>query len=316
MKCKVAFIGAGYMATEHLKAFNGIASVELAGIYSRTRSRAEQLAEHYGIQQVFDSIVDLYNQTKADLVVISVPELAAREVATIAFQFPWICLFEKPAGFNVEDAEEIIKVQRQFSAKAFVALNRRHYGSTRAVLASLKKTHGPRLIQVLDQEDTAAALALGHPELVVQNWMYANSIHLIDYFQIFCRGSLINIENIIPWDPKDPFLIMSKLTYDSGDIGIYQAVWNAPGPWSVVVSTTEKRFEMRPVESAFEQIYGKRVLEPLPVDERDNLFKPGIREQAELAVKAVLEKNVPVKLPTLDEALTVMKITRKIYFNG
>jgi predicted dehydrogenase len=315
MKCKVAFIGAGYMATEHLKAFKDIEGVELVGIYSRTRSRAEQLAQSYGIHEVFDNIEELYTRTNADIVVISVPELAARKVATVAFQFPWICLLEKPVGFNVEDAEEIIKVQMQFSAKAYVALNRRHYGSTRAVKASLEKSIGPRLVQVLDQEDTKAALGVGQPELVVKNWMYANSIHVIDYFQLFCRGTLISVENIIPWDPETPFLIMSKLTYDSGDIGIYQAVWNAPGPWSVVISTPEKRFEMRPVEFAFEQVYGKRVLEPLPVDERDNLYKPGIRVQAEVAVKAVLEKNFPVQLPTLEDALTAMKITRKIYFN-
>ena len=41
---KVAYVGAGYMAKEHIKAFADMPEVALAGIYSRTRERAEGLA--------------------------------------------------------------------------------------------------------------------------------------------------------------------------------------------------------------------------------------------------------------------------------
>ena len=314
--CKIAFIGAGYMTSEHLKAFKDIPNVELTGIYSRTRSRAEALAKEFRLPNVCDSVDELYKSTKADLVVVSVPELSTRLVLTEVFTFPWVSLIEKPVGYDVDDAEKIFDQLKKQNAKAYVALNRRHYGSTRNVLAALTQNDGNRLIQIHDQEDAKAALAAGQPELVVRNWMYANSIHLIDYFQLFARGELLSVENIIPWDPHSPFLVLAKLTYDSGDIGIYQAVWNAPGPWSVVISTQQKRFEMRPVESACEQLYGKRTLEPLPPAEWDARFKPGLRMQAELAVKAVGQKHGGIiELPTLEQALKAMKITRKIYFN-
>jgi predicted dehydrogenase len=317
MKCKVAFVGAGYMTSEHLKAFNDISGVELSGIYSRTRSRAESLAKQFSVSHVCNSIAELYQITKADLIVVSVPELSTRSVMDEVFKFPWLSLIEKPAGYDIEDAENILKESKKYSSKAYVALNRRHYGSTQNVLSALKETKGTRLIQINDQEDVKAALAAGQPELVAQNWMYANSIHLIDYFQLFARGSLVSVENIIPWNPNSPFLVMSKLIYDSGDIGIYQAVWNAPGPWSVVVSTQERRFEMRPIESAFEQVYGKRILEPMPSTEWDSLYKPGLRRQAEFAVKAALNQgdDIVSSLPTLEQALNTMKITRKIYFD-
>ena len=41
---KVAFIGAGYMAEEHMRAFASLSDVTIAGIHSRTRERADKLA--------------------------------------------------------------------------------------------------------------------------------------------------------------------------------------------------------------------------------------------------------------------------------
>ncbi len=48
--CKVAFVGAGYMGTEHAKAFADVPGVELSGIFSRTRERAEKLAKEVWYQ--------------------------------------------------------------------------------------------------------------------------------------------------------------------------------------------------------------------------------------------------------------------------
>ncbi len=312
--CKVAFVGAGYMSSEHLKAFKNVPGVELAGIYSRTRSRAAKLAQEFGVPLVCDSVADLYEKTKADLVVVSVPELSVREVCLDTFLYPWVCLIEKPAGYDLLDAQRILAGATVKKRLAFVALNRRHYSSTRLVLADLAQQQGPRLIHVYDQEDQVAARKAGQPELVVQNWMYANSIHMIDYLSILGRGNIISVDPIIPWTPESPRFVMAKISYDSGDIAIYEAVWNGPGPWAITVATQEKRWEMRPLEQASFQAYGSRKLEPLLVHEWDTMFKPGLRVQAEEAVKAAMGK--PHVLPSLEDAMKSMKLTATVYGHG
>ncbi len=55
-KIKVALIGAGYTANEHLKAFRDIEEVEITGIFSRTREKAESLATKYNILNVCDTL--------------------------------------------------------------------------------------------------------------------------------------------------------------------------------------------------------------------------------------------------------------------
>ena len=75
---RVAFVGAGYMASEHLRAFAAFPEVELVGIHSGSTNRAEALAQNYPGLKVFRTIETLYTQTKPDLVVIAVPELACQ----------------------------------------------------------------------------------------------------------------------------------------------------------------------------------------------------------------------------------------------
>ncbi|MCT7995221.1 Gfo/Idh/MocA family protein [Laspinema olomoucense] len=310
--CKVAIVGAGYMADEHIKAFRDIPGVELSGIFSRTYERAGNLAKKWSIQKVCRSIDELYNNTRADLVIVTVPELATKSVVQQCFGYSWTCLIEKPVGYNLTEAEAITQSAQISGAKAFVALNRRHYSSTLAMLNDLAKNSEPRLIQIQDQQDAISALKAGQPEEVVANWMYANSIHLIDYLSILGRGKVTEIQSLIPWTPQDPRYVATKIQFDSGDIGFYQGVWNAPGPWAVSVTTPSKRWEMRPLEKGFYQPYGSRQLEPVEIDSWDQQFKAGLRRQAQLAIRAASGESIP-ELPTLEDALASMRLVQAIY---
>ncbi len=50
--CRVAVVGAGGMAREHLRAFGDVPGVALAGIHSRTRVRDEALAAEFEVPAV------------------------------------------------------------------------------------------------------------------------------------------------------------------------------------------------------------------------------------------------------------------------
>jgi predicted dehydrogenase len=100
-ECRVAFVGAGSMAREHIRAFADVPGVVLSGIQSRTKARAEALAAELGVGLVCDSIEELHERTHAHLVVVSVPELSANDVSRRCFAFPWTALLEKPAGYDL-----------------------------------------------------------------------------------------------------------------------------------------------------------------------------------------------------------------------
>ncbi len=309
---KIAIVGAGYMASEHTKAFSGLPGVNLVGITSRTRARAEKLAVEYPGMKVFDSVEELYRETQADLVIITVKEMSMAQVATECFRFPWAALLEKPAGYDLANAQLILEEARKNSRRVWVALNRRAYSSTRQVLARLEGSTSPRYIRVLDQQDQVTARDIyKEPPEVVRNYMYANSIHLIDYFRVFGRGEVTHITPISPWTPDAPWMVVAKLEFSSGDLGIYEAVWNGPGPWTVTVVTPEQRLEMRPLEQASLQLRGERKVTQLEISTDDSQFKPGLRQQARDVLAAIAGLESPI--PSLEDSFASMRLVAGIF---
>jgi predicted dehydrogenase len=307
---KIAIVGAGYMAQEHAKAMHSLPDVEIAGFCSRTRSRAEALAQTYSVP-VFDTIEEMYETTRADAVVVTVNELSMPTVCDACFRFPWVCLLEKPVGVDLVAAKRILDNSRQSGNRSYVALNRRSYSATRQALSELAADDSPRLISILDQEDQEAARGAGQPEEVVRNWMYANSIHLIDYLSFLARGDVVSVEHGVPWSPDAPGFVVAIVRFSSGDVGVYQAVWNAPGPWSVSVTNRSLRLEMRPIEKLAVQRRGDRRLTEVSPESIDSEYKPGLRCQAEQLVEA-LKGHTP-KLASLEDATRSMALCAKIY---
>jgi predicted dehydrogenase len=309
--CTVAVIGAGKMASEHLRAFAGCPGVRMVGIHSRTRSRAEVLANEFRIETVADSVAELYEKTRATLVVVAVPALVTNSVSQECFAFPWTVLLEKPPGYNLRDAETIQAAAAAKGRKVLVGLNRRFFSSTRAALTDLAQYDTPRFIHVQDQQSLEAAASMGHPDVVVQNWMYVNSIHVIDYLRTFGRGSITSVSPVLGWAPHAAAVVVAKVEFDSGDIGLYEGIWRGPGPWAVSITTAEKRWEMRPLEQAAFQVRGERRLQAVDVHPCDGELKPGFRLQAEMAVAAALGQ--PSDIPTLDEAMPTMRLIQAIF---
>jgi predicted dehydrogenase len=260
---------------------------------------------------VFESIAAMYRVTEADAVVVAVNELSMPDVCVECFRQPWVCLLEKPIGIDLSEAQAILAASREAGAKAFVALNRRSYSATRQALDRLTGDEGPRLISVLDQQDLAGARASGQPERVVSNYMFANSIHLIDYLCTFGRGDIVSVSPIVPWTPKRTEFVIATVRFSSGDLGVYQAVWNGPGPWSVTVTNQNARFELRPLEKLGIQRRGERQLAEVAVEAIDRDYKPGLRHQAEQLIRFLTEAKT--SLASVEEAVRSMALCADIY---
>jgi predicted dehydrogenase len=310
-KIKLGIVGAGYMALEHIKAFSDIEGIEIVAITSRSSERAKELAKAYGIGSVCLSISDMYHRHEPNGLIVAVSEIETYGVLINAAQYSWSILVEKPAGLNFTEAKKLYENVKFKQDSIFVAFNRRHYSSTREVLKQLNQGHGSRIIVVNDQEDSEFELANQRHRDVVENWMYANSIHLIDYFSLFCRGELKNLKNIVPWKGLGTEFVHCELEYSSGDKGVYLAYWNRPHPWSVSISTKENWWEIRPIESAARISRESRVPVHIAKSKWDSDFKPGLRLQAEEFISHLnMHQN---NLPTIKDSLSTMELVSKLY---
>jgi predicted dehydrogenase len=311
MAFKVAFIGAGYMAEEHLKVFSAQPEFEITGIYSRSFLKAEQIAEKYDVKFVADSIDNLFKNGKPELLVICVPELELWNVFLGASSYPWKMLIEKPVGINVGESQKFLSKSLENGLEVYVALNRRHYESTRLALNKLKSDSGNRFVHITDQQDLLAAKLSGQPEQVLNNWMYANSIHVIDLFSIFCRGSAESVQTVDTKLNSSSKVISSTIQFDSGDFGIYNGIWNAPGPWQATITTEKTRYELRPLEKITVQEFPSRVTKLIDNSDIDQKFKPGLFEQSSQAI--FMLKNQAHTLPSLIDSMKTMSLIERMY---
>jgi predicted dehydrogenase len=309
-KIKVAIIGAGNIAEEHLKAFTAQEDCEIVGIYSRTEIKARKIADKYNISNVVNSINELA-KLLPHVIVIAVSIESTEAICLEAFNYPWLILVEKPVGINYDSAKLIFDKAVKSNSKVFVALNRRQFSSTLCALNLLTIDTSKRFVIINDQEDPFLQIKSGMREDLVKNLMYTNSIHLIDYFKIFCRGNIDKINIAENWKEGKSNVVSASINFDSGDIGLYVALWDMPGPWSVSVVTKNHNITMKPLEQLHLQEYGSRKSSIIEISDNDKLFKPGFYSQALNVVKAV--KGESNNLATLEDALNSMKLIKDLY---
>ena len=309
---RVAIIGAGAVAREHARAFQAQPGVELVSVHSRTAAKADMLAAEFLIGHSARSISELYEVGRPDLVVVAVTIPATRQVCLTCLEHEAPLLVEKPLGLNLQECEEIVARASEQGRQGYVAFNRRHYASTQWVKDGLASVDSQRFIRIEDQEDTDAASRDGHAREVLENWMYANSIHMIDLARQFGRGQIVRVSPVRPYSgPRDTLAVVAEIEFDSGDFALYECVWNAQGPWAATVHTRERRFEMRPVEAAQYQTRQDRTRHAMPVADVDQAYKPGFFMQARAAISAA--RGEAHTLATFEDALETARLTHRIF---
>jgi predicted dehydrogenase len=301
------------MAAEYLKAASAVENFDIVSIYSRNSQTASALAEKFKVLEIASSVDD-FAKLNLDFLIVCVPELATAGIISEFSELNVPLLVEKPVGLTLTDALAIESFAKDKNLPVFAALNRRFYSSSITVFNELATTNGKRFIQVNDQENTNAALAAGQPSVVVDNWMFANSIHIIDYISNVCRGEPTVLYKRIDVLHEDSYVAHANISFSSGDEALYTCYWNIPGGWSVNISTASKTWQLSPLESARSRELSDRNYKEFGVENLDISYKPGL-------VRMLLEVQKCINgemhdLTSLAEANRTMKLIDMIYSNG
>ena len=306
-KVKIALIGAGKISQEYLNAIKKNKNFfTIKCIIGRTLTNVKKLSKKYCLKNYYDNIDKIFIH-KVDIIIVAVDVSSTIKVVKRLKNFNGIIFFEKPLGVNFKETKLISKILEKNKKNCFVALNRRFYSNIQFAKNCLKKDSSPRIISVYDQENTNY---LNHKKIVIKNWMFANSVHLIDLLNFFARGVLKKITTTKKISKKEKIFI-SKLTYSSGDIGLYTSVWNRPGPWSISISSSKYFFDFNPLEKLRVRNFPINKSIDVLLDEK-NTLKPGFHGQL-LALKEFFKKGISQDLLNIDEYVELARIIKRIY---
>ena len=268
----ICLIGAGYMAEEYLKVLSD-KKLKCFGIHSRTKSKINYLKEKYNIKKIFKNIREINNSEEIDSIIIAVNEISTFKILNKLNLKKFKILCEKPVGVNYDESQKILKLIKKNRSSLFVSMNRRYFNSTIKAKNYVKNKTGKRFIYINDQQIQNRKKAVVNKQM-----MYGNSVHLIDYINMFGRGSLKKIIKIKKNEFKKMSETISKIFLSSGDEILYTCNWNSAGAWSVNIIQSNQRCELKPLENLMheELVNGKRIRKNYNVIGYDKKFKPGL----------------------------------------
>ena len=314
-KIKVGFIGTGYMANEYAKVLskNFPFKISLVGAINKSNSRIKDFINKYKILKQYKNINQMMNYAKPDVVIVSVNELSTYGVIKELCKFKCVCLIEKPVGIDARQNKKILSLKKNKNFFSFIALNRRFYSSVISTNKILENDSSKRIIKIFDQENIIIPKKNNVPKKVTNNWMYANSIHMLDFVFIFGRGKIKKIKTLNKKNYLSKKTISSRIEFTSGDIVDYYCTWNRPAPWSVQISTEKYFLELKPIEKLSYLTDQNRKWINVGISKNDKEFKPGIFLQTLQLFNFFKNKNS--KLKDLNYSKKIMNLIRDIYFD-
>ena len=88
----------------------------------------------------------------------------------------------------------------------------------------------------------------------------------------------MKIKKISNWKNYSRHIFTCYIYFSSGDIGIYRALWNLPGSWSVKVIVNEETYELKPLEKILYRGANSRTDIEVKLNySNDRNYKPGIK---------------------------------------
>lgn len=107
---RVALLGAGYIADWHAQCLRSVAGVELVAVCDRFLSKAQALANKFGIPKVYGSLEEMLAAERLDAVHVLLPPNLHFDAARILLEAGVDVLIEKPMCDRAVDCDELVRI--------------------------------------------------------------------------------------------------------------------------------------------------------------------------------------------------------------
>lgn len=124
-KLKFAIIGAGVWGETHAYLYNEHPMVDVVAVCDLNRSRAENLAQKFGIAKVYTDHRQMLKEVEIDAVAIVTPDFAHGQVTVDCAAAGKHILLEKPLATTREDVTAIVNAVRANKVRLMVDLHNR-----------------------------------------------------------------------------------------------------------------------------------------------------------------------------------------------
>ncbi|MGG1575054.1 Gfo/Idh/MocA family protein [Fictibacillus sp. NRS-1165] len=214
---KIVILGYGFIGDIHLNAYRQMNDVEVAGIYSTTRTGDLQGIPFYNDLERCLEI--------ADVVDVCLPTFMHRDVFEKAVERGKHVFLEKPMAHTDEDCQRMLELEEQSSSKVMVGQVLRYFPEYR------------KLKESIDPDKPASTLLSRRSQLPVsaKNWSLDRrnsggvildlSLHDID----FARWAFGPVTRVYAQTDPDHYYALITLRHENGSISRIEGSWRYDG---------------------------------------------------------------------------------------
>lgn len=283
---KVLLVGAGDMAISYANVLKDM-NVDLT-VVGRGLQSSERFYNTTGINCIaggLDNYVKEHPSPQNDLyVILSVgTEAIMSSLQALVKLNPKRVLIEKPGAISINEIIDRKEDFRSLEGRVFVAYNRRFYSSVDQARKLIAEDGGLTSFNFEFTEWSHTITPLVKSPGVKENWLFANSSHVID-LAFFIGGipekmaCFSQKAREISWHDNTVF---SGAGITKGNILFnYSANWESAGRWGIELHTLKNKYYLKPLEKLFIQKRGEIALNECIFDDSlDIQYKPGLYNQ-------------------------------------
>jgi len=314
MSVKIGLIGAGDIARKHLDVIRDMKGIQAAGITSRTKTKAQKIAQEYKIPVCACDVDTLIKEANPDalMVLVSIDQIYKVCCDVIPLGLP--LFIEKPAGLDPDETKELAELAGKYSVKTMVGYNRRYYSIFHKGIDIIRK-NGDLMGVRVEGHERFWKLKDVLKDPVRSQWIYANNSHMIDLLRFF-GGEPADVKTISKSRFEghgDQFAAVMNL--ESGAIGHYNAHWYSPGGWGVTLFGEGATVEFKPLENGRWMDRQLKSYEIKP-DDVDLKYKAGFYRQMEAFINMVRDGQMRWPAQSLEQTYHTMTLAQIIAGEG
>jgi UDP-N-acetyl-2-amino-2-deoxyglucuronate dehydrogenase len=148
-RLKLGVIGVGRVAMAHLNALMDLkAQIELVAIADLRADRAKEIAEEFGVINVYSDYHDLLADREIEAVIVCLPNHLHHPVCRDAARANKHILVEKPMAMNIAEADEMIEEARAHEVILMVGQSRRFSEAMKEIRKRLDEIGTPFRIDI------------------------------------------------------------------------------------------------------------------------------------------------------------------------
>lgn len=146
-KLNIATIGSGKIVEEMLQAIESLQDVQCVAAFSRTKDKAQRLADRYDIAKIYTNLEEMLSDSEIDTIYIASPNSLHAEQARLSMEYGKNVICEKPFTSSHEEAKALFSLAKEKEVFLFEAIPTLHLPNYQLIKEHLDSLGPIKLVQ-------------------------------------------------------------------------------------------------------------------------------------------------------------------------